>query len=128
MHRQNGFTLVEVLVAMVILSVGVVAWVMSQSNNIRNRSRSEIISQAAILGQSQLEELTNQALSWGSDHADVNGTEVVNLGGQDYNVLWAVVGGDIFSKGTATWKIVTTVNWGKWGNGTISCEKVVTGR
>ena len=85
-NQQAGFTLVEVLVAMVVFAVGILAVATMQISSVGGNENARIIMDASTLGATQLETLMGLPYN----HADlangVHPTITVGL----YNVTWTV--------------------------------------
>jgi prepilin-type N-terminal cleavage/methylation domain-containing protein len=83
MHKlkQEGFTLVEILIAIAILAFGLLAVATMQVRAIKTNAIASGISQGLTLGQAKVEELMNLSYS----HSDLNddGGGVSNGTGQD---------------------------------------------
>lgn len=82
---KKGFTLVEVLIAMVILAFGVMAFIALQSASIQAREHSHRLTNATELTSSLLDELMvsdPQTLS--------NGNDVINVDGVNYSRTWVI--------------------------------------
>lgn len=56
-HRQRGFTLIETLAAIVVLSIGLVGMAVLMSNMMTGGARSRYMSEAAMLASEKLEDL-----------------------------------------------------------------------
>jgi len=130
MNRKKslGFTLVEVLVALFIVSTALMAWIVSQEANARNRGMSRRITQAVEVGQSKIEELAVQARSWGYTHGEESGSDSVYVEGFTYTRSWSVDGDKIVSDGRQLWLITTEIQWMYGGSRTISLSRIVLGR
>ena len=89
---QSGFTLVELLVAILILTVGLLGLAQLQITAIKANSQSTTSIAATALTQQALEKI----MAWGSDDArlDVSGTGTfpsVNVqGAGTYTISWAI--------------------------------------
>jgi type IV pilus assembly protein PilV len=79
--KQEGFTLVEILIAIAILAFGLLAVATMQVRAIKTNAIASGISQGLTVGQAKVEELMNLSYS----HADLNddGGGVSNGTGQD---------------------------------------------
>ena len=67
-HRrdgQDGFTLIELMIAMAILGMGMVAAVSMHFGTARNNTNGNIITQANMLAKTQLETLKSQNIAAG---------------------------------------------------------------
>jgi general secretion pathway protein I len=67
-NKANGFTLIEVLIAMAILAIGLVAVFQSQSQSISMSSDSRFMTTAALLAQSKMVEV--EASSTLANHSE----------------------------------------------------------
>jgi type IV pilus assembly protein PilV len=107
--KQNGFTLVEVLIGLIILAIGLLAVAGMQIIATRGGYSSNHLTQATTFAQDKLEQLKNfpfQNLASGQDQVTGTGT----IFSRQYGVA------DI----TATIKMITvTVQWTDRGNHSI---------
>jgi prepilin-type N-terminal cleavage/methylation domain-containing protein len=93
MRTRSGFTLVEVLVAVTILTVGVVAMAGSTATVTRMINRGKVDTRAAQLATQRMEELRRIAYSTSprcTDPGLTNGASAANAG---ITVSWTVVPG-----------------------------------
>ena len=111
---SNGFTLIEVLIAMAIFSIGILAVASMQLWNVKNNTTGNITTLATLLARNQMEQLKNVAdvttLASGTDPnnpVDENG----NSGGI-YTRSWVITNP---LGGSATRQIQVTVSWTKGG-------------
>ncbi len=108
--NKNGFTLIEVMIAILILAVGMMAMALLQVTAIRGGSFANQMTQASVYGQDKIEELKN------TDYTSVNsGSDTITSGnGITYNRTWTVATDSPYS-GSKT--ITLTVSWtGPQGN------------
>jgi type IV pilus assembly protein PilV len=130
----QGFTIVEVLIAMAILSVGLLAVGTMQITSIKGNKIAMDITEASCLAESKLEEL----MSIPFDHADVSDTNADGASGLDaltvdmadysapssngrYTLFWNVAD-DFPHNNTKTIKIIVVwSNTGQSKNISISC-------
>lgn len=90
--RENGFSLIEVLVAITIFSVGLLAVASMQLTSVKGNFSARNVTEAITLGQAKAEEL--YTLSY--DHVDLTaGTHTQALG--YYNYSWTVVDDDVLN-------------------------------
>lgn len=105
--NQAGFTLLEVLIAMVILSVGLLALARFQLTVIKGNTDSREITTAVVLAETKIEELMSggfAALAAGEDtDIDTTGTA-----GGIFTRAWAVAD---YSGSTNMKQITVTVTW-----------------
>ncbi len=59
LRSDAGLTIIEVLIALVILSAGVLAVAKLQTVTVRNTTRANVITQATMLAQSRMDQLKN---------------------------------------------------------------------
>ena len=108
--NRKGFTLIEVMIAILILAVGMMAMALLQVTAIRGGSFASQMTQASIYGQDKIEELKN------TTYASVtNGNDTITSGnGVTYTRTWTVATDSPYS-GSKT--INLTVSWtGPQGN------------
>jgi len=121
-HRrdgQDGFTLIELVVAMAILGMGMMAAVSMHFGTARNNTNGNIITQANMLAKTQLETLKNQnitALGQGGPfpNADLSSIPLINPDGQNGGIFrryWTIQ-----NLGTDARRITVTVEWGRFGS------------
>lgn len=127
--RQYGFTLVEVVIAMLILSVGILAWAANQNQNVESRTVSSELTTAAELSQSRVENLASEVTGWSSNEDGTSNATTINENGIDYNLFWRVHKGDEFvSGGRTAWKISVNATWDHYGTKRMNLERMVMGR
>jgi len=100
---QRGFTLLEVLIALVILSLGLLALASLTTTVIRNNSFSDDFTTATALAQDKLEELVNTSfgsMTSSSDTVNQDGTA-----GSKYSRTWTI------GTGTNSKTIQVDVGW-----------------
>jgi prepilin-type N-terminal cleavage/methylation domain-containing protein len=115
MRKSKGFTLIEILVAVVILAVGVGGIAALQVKNVRTTGFNKDASIATGLAQKKIEDLKNTVF----DSIVSNTTGVMDSG---MTVTWNVA-----TTGTAPnrYKDVTvTIAWG--ANRNLSCYTIIT--
>lgn len=127
-RQQHGMTLVEVLVALLVLSVGVVALVKFQSDVIRNQNIVNQHSEAIAIAKNKLDELRKFeviATTTGKTAYDdiVDGTSTVSGTNASYSLSWTVV--DVTDPPHK--KVTVTVTWTDHHNTSrsISMESII---
>jgi type IV pilus assembly protein PilV len=113
-RAQKGFSLIELLIAMSVLAIGMLAAASMQYSAVRNNTSGNVSTQAAMLAKAQLEMLKNQdidsaALAPG-DYSDPTPMDENGNPGGIYNRFWR-----IDSLGTSARRIRVTVQWTKFG-------------
>jgi len=107
---KEGFTLIEVMIAILILAVGMMAMALLQVTAIRGGSFANQMTQASILGQDKIEVLKNTDYGSISSNSDT----VTGGNGVTYTRTWTVTNDSPYS-GSKT--INLTVTWtGPQGN------------
>jgi prepilin-type N-terminal cleavage/methylation domain-containing protein len=113
-REQKGFSLIELLIAMSILALGMLAAASMQYSAVRNNTTGNVSTQATMLAKSQLEMLKNKdidsaALAPG-DYSDPTPIDGNGNPGGIFNRSWR-----IDSLGTSARRIRVTVQWTKFG-------------
>jgi type II secretion system protein I len=105
---DSGFTLVEVLIAMAIFAIGIMAVFSLQFSAAKNSNGGNHITQATLLAQTKLEELKSvqdvTTLANGSE----NGIDAEGNSGGRYERLWTVTNP---LGGSRTRHIAVTITW-----------------
>lgn len=112
--KENGFSLIEMLIAMSVLALGMLAAASMQYSAVRNNTTGNTATQANSLAKAQLEMLKNQdihstALAVG-DYFDPSPIDANGNPGGIYNRSWK-----IDPLGTSARRIRVTVEWTKFG-------------
>jgi len=61
LNRQQGFSLIEVMIALAIFSIGILAIAQLQISAVRNNTSGNLATQATLLAEAQIENLKNTA-------------------------------------------------------------------
>jgi type IV pilus assembly protein PilV len=115
LKSSKGFSFIELLIAMSILSLGMLAAVSMHFGSARNNTKGNIYTQANMLAKAQIENLKNQdvgLLAAGGPYQDPNNP--VDPDGQPggiYTRSWT-----IDNLGTGARRITVTVQWNRRGN------------
>jgi len=113
--KSKGFTLIEILIALTILSVAFLALAGLMAQTTRNNSFGGRITEAATFGQDKLEEL--RAASW---VAITPGSDTMNSNGMNYSRTWNVAtNGNLKT-------ITVTINWNDQTSHSIRLLSIVT--
>jgi len=104
--NQNGFSLIELLVALAILAMSMLAAASMQFGSIRNNTSGNIVTQANMLAKGRMEELKNtRDLTTISSGAE-NGIDAEGQPGGIYDLAWTVD-----NLGSSARRITVTVQW-----------------
>ena len=109
----KGFTILELLIAMSILAVGILGTTKMQWWTVRNNTTGNVITQANMLAQTQVETLKNQDISTlvpGTYYDSNNPVDENGGAGGIYNRSWAIANYSAFSR-----QITLTVQWTRIG-------------
>jgi len=107
--NQSGFTLIELFIALFILSVVLLAISTMVYSVMRSTSQSKETSTATTLMQDKMESLKHAPLG-----SLTNGNDTVRLGNIDYLRQWTI------SASANIRTITVTVTWNNRGNHTVS--------
>ena len=112
--KDNGFSLIELMIAMSVMALGMLAAASMQYSAVRNNTTGNTSTQATMLAKATLEMLKNQdidstALAVG-DYVDSAPVDASGNPGGIYNRSWR-----IDPLGTSARRIRVTVEWTKFG-------------
>ena len=108
--NQNGFSLIEVLIAMGILALAMLAAASMQFSSIRNNASGNMATQASMLAKAQMEVLKNTSDITTLTDGVENNIDADGQSGGIYNRSWTVA-----NLGTTARRITVTVQWSKRG-------------
>lgn len=107
-NNKDGFTLIEVLIAMAILAIGMMAVISMQLSAARNNAKGNLITQATLLAKQKMEQLK----SVGSVTTLTDGSESdIDQSGQSGGIFdrsWIITNP---LGGSATRQLAVTVEW-----------------
>jgi len=107
-ENQNGFSLIELLIALAILALAMLAAASMQFNSIRNNRSGNILTEANMLAKAKMEELKNTSdLTTLTNGADT-GINAAGQSGGIYDRSWTIE-----NLGTTARRITVTVQWNK---------------
>ena len=126
--KPHGFTLVEVLMAITILSVGILAWVSTQNQNLQSRTTSGHLNTAVELAEGWLEEKSAEVRGWNASHTSTSNNFQQSVSGIPYTLTWAVTNGDQMVPGGLTfWELDVQVDWTHFGAHSVQFRRIVIG-
>ena len=109
-----GFSLIEMLIAMSVLAIGMLAAASMQYSAVRNNTQGNVSTQASMLAKAQIEMLKNQNIdSTVLDPGDYNDPSPIDENGNPggiYNRSWR-----IDPLGATARRIRVTVEWNRFG-------------
>jgi type IV pilus modification protein PilV len=124
--KQSGFTLIEVMIALVILATGLLALMTMQIVSIKANAFSSEMTFSAMLAQQQLETLRNEGYAHtdldAGHHAPTGTSEIPDGKGGKYAVTWDVV----VDATTAMKTITLDVTWNSRRAGEDNTQTVLT--
>ena len=122
----KGFTLIEVLIGMVIFSIGILAVAALQVSSTKGNSSARRITEATALAESQIEALMLLSVV-DYDHADLNPANNPHVDIQDpYTINWNVTEIDLDANGTNDSKTVNVmVSRGAVGDREVSMQYII---
>jgi prepilin-type N-terminal cleavage/methylation domain-containing protein len=110
---KKGFTILELLVGMSIFAIGILGTTKMQWWTVRNNTTGNVITQANMLAQTQVETLKNQdisALVPGTYNDSNNPVKEDGKAGGIYNRSWTIANYSAFSR-----QITVTIGWTRLG-------------
>jgi len=108
--NQNGFSLIEILIAMAILALSLLAAASMQLGSIRNNASGNMVTQANMLAKTQMEALKNTPEIEDIKDGDELNIDADGQPGGIYNRSWRVI-----NRGATARRITVTVEWTKRG-------------
>ena len=118
--KRNGFSLIEVLIALTILAIGLLAIASLQVTSVRGNFFSNSLMQATYVAQDRLEFLGNRPYSSLELNAASNKNDVTKtIAGTDYNGTYSIV------DDVSGYKLITyRVSWNDGVNHRISFSTI----
>ena len=114
LSETKGFSLIELLIAMSVLAIGMLAAASMQYSAVRNNTQGNVSTQASMLAKAQLEMLKNQnigsAVLLPGDYNDPSPVDENGNPGGIYNRSWR-----IDPLGTTARRLRVTVEWTRFG-------------
>jgi prepilin-type N-terminal cleavage/methylation domain-containing protein len=124
-NNQKGFTLVELLIAAIIIAVGILGWAKAQDGSIKSRAVSNGITTASELGMAKLEQL---ALECQDNPAAVAGAQDnITSQGVQYVRTWSISTEGNILDGATLWRIDVVVSWNHYGPTNVQYQRIVVG-
>jgi len=106
--NQKGFSLVELMIALAILALSMLAAASMQYGSIRNNTSGNMATQANMLAKAKMEELKNTTDLATLADGNENGIDAEGQAGGVYNRSWTVQ-----NLGATARRITVTVQWDK---------------
>lgn len=115
LRSANGFSLIEMLIAMCVLAIGMLAAASLQYSTVRNNTTGNTATQANMLAKATIEMLKSQNIESTTlavgDYVDPSPVDASGNPGGIYNRTWR-----IDPLGASTRRISVTVAWTKFGS------------
>ncbi len=115
LKNANGFSLIEMLIAMCVLAIGMLAAASLQYSAVRNNTTGNTATQANMLAKATIEMLKSQNIESTTlavgDYVDPSPVDASGNPGGIYNRTWR-----IDPLGASTRRISVTVAWTKFGS------------
>ena len=105
---QKGFSLIELLIAMAILAIAMLAAASMQFNSVRNNTSGNIVTQANMLGKAKMEELKSTRDLGDLFPGSESGLNAEGAPGGIYDLSWTVD-----NLGDTARRITVTVQWNR---------------
>jgi len=123
---EQGFTMLEVLIGLIILSVGLLGLAAMQITFLKGNSFSIKMTEATSIARNKIEDFNNtpfENITSGNEAASIVGSTGIH-----YNRAWVVVDVDNDGDGGIDWKVVdVTTNWNDPTPHRVSLSTVVSG-
>ena len=123
-NKDSGFTIIELLIASLIIAVGILGWSKTQTGSMKSRAISNDITTASELAIAKVEELSLECQNNGRE--DLDGSNTVSIQGISFLQQWTV------SKNTVAqasfWTIDILVTWQHYEPTSLRYRRVVTGK
>ena len=124
-QSRKGFTLLEVLIGLIILTVGLLGLAAMQITFLRGNSFSVKMTEATAVARNKIEDFNNtpfENITSGNEAGPIVGST-----GIQYNRTWVVVDVDNDGDGAIDWKVVdVTTNWNDPTPHSVSLSTVVS--
>ena len=136
-NYESGLTLIEVLIAMVILVVAIVGWINLQQSAVMGRGQSRTMTVAAELVQAKIEDMSTRPGDMYSRFcggynplSHVCREDNVHLvGGFEYTLEWSLIQiHDFVSDSRPFWDIEVEARWNYRGPKSFSAKRIVMER
>jgi prepilin-type N-terminal cleavage/methylation domain-containing protein len=123
---MQGFTLIEVLIAIAVFSIGILAVAAMQITSVNGNASGRRVTEATALAENRIERL----LELSYDHNDLNPALNPHQATSDpYDINWTVTDTDLDADGVNDSKTVSvTVNWTYRGDRKVSIQHIILDR
>ena len=119
----QGYTLIEVLIAIAIFSIGFLAIAAMQTTSVQGNASARRVTEATALAENQIESLLELPYDDNDLDPALNPHEVTQ---GPYTINWNVTDSDLDADGANDAKIISvTVNWNYRGNRNVSLQRII---
>ncbi|NDY42719.1 prepilin-type N-terminal cleavage/methylation domain-containing protein [Dissulfurirhabdus thermomarina] len=111
---EAGFTLIETIIAILILTVGILGWMAFQGSTIRQRTFSRELTRGLQVAQGRLDERAAVVSGWDTSKigsAACNGTATDTVGAAAYSTRWTSDGDTPMGAAKTFWKVQVETTW-----------------
>lgn len=122
--NSQGFTIVELLIAVFIISIGILAWGITLGGATKNRAISSDITFASELATSQMELLSLRLQSDKPTASPTYGDDNATHQGVTYSLNWTITEN---SNSLPFWIIDMNITWQRYGSRSVHYQRLVTG-
>jgi prepilin-type N-terminal cleavage/methylation domain-containing protein len=120
---QEGFSLIEVLIALAVFSIGILAVASLQITSTNGNALARKVTEATAVAKSQMEYLTTLAYDHNDLNPALNPHETMQQG---YTLTWDVADDDLDGDGEVDSKLISlSVHFRSLGNRTVSLSHII---
>lgn len=120
---NQGYTLIEVLIAIAVFSIGILAVAAMQTTSVQGNASARRVTEATALAENQIESLLELPYDDNDLDPALNPHEVTQ---GPYTINWNVTDSDLDADGANDAKIISvTVNWSYRGNRNVSLQRII---
>ena len=120
---NQGYTLIEVLIAMAVFSIGILAVAAMQTTSVQGNASARRVTEATALAENQIESLLELPYDDNDLDPALNPHEAAQ---GPYTINWIITDSDLDTDGVNDAKTISvTVNWNYRGNRNVSLQRII---